>query len=183
MSESLNGQDLRHIGVQYFPSFVSGDEQRELLQLLASLTYRDVLMRGMVAKRKVCCFGFDYVYARRAVVPTEPMPPALARLRDRAERETADGFHLCQAIVTSYPRGAGINWHVDAPTFGPSIIGVSFGGVAQLSLKRGSEVHRISLAPGSVYILRGPARDSWLHRIAPVGAHRYSVTFRSLNGA
>ena len=180
MRETLNGHDLWHIGLQYFPSFVSEDEQRELEQMLASLRYRDILMRGMVAKRKVCCFGFDYVYSRRDVVPTVPMPELIGALRERVERLVCDGSAMNQAIVTSYPAGAGINWHTDSPVFGPSIVGISLGAEARLLLRHGNERHRILLPSGSAYARAGVARSAWQHRVAPVPGQRYSITFRSL---
>jgi len=172
-------------GFRYIPSFVLADEAQALEGLFKSrtLSYRQILMRGQVAKRTVCCFGFDYVYTRRAVSMTEPMPAELLRLRERAEAAVNDGSDLGQAIVTSYPPGAGINWHRDAPIFGPSIVGVSFGSGARLLLKCGKVIHRVHLAPRSAYVLSGPARYEWMHRIAPVGEQRYSVTFRSLAGA
>ena len=85
--------------------------------------------------------------------------------------------------MTSYPPGAGNNWHFDAPIFGPSIVGLSFGSSARLLLKRGNVIHRVLLSPRSAYVLSGPARYEWAHRIAPVGAQRYSVTFRNLGGS
>src|SRR6266498_2892452 len=72
-------------GFQYIPSFVLADEEQALEDLFGTLSYRQILMRGQIAQRTVCCFGFDYVYTRRAVSPTEPMPPELVRLRERAE--------------------------------------------------------------------------------------------------
>lgn len=170
-------------GFSYLEGVVSPEEERVLLELFQAMTYRDIVMRGQVAKRRVCCFGCDYVYTARAVVPTVPMPPAIDRLRGRVEALLSDGSVLAQAIVTVYPPGAGINWHRDAPVFGPSIVGVSFGSEARLGLKQGSFVHRIRLAPRSAYVLTGPARTSWLHRVAPATSTRYSVTFRSLTAS
>jgi alkylated DNA repair dioxygenase AlkB len=34
-------------------------------------------------------------------------------------------------------------------------------------------------APGSAYLLHGPAREQWEHSIPKVAALRYSVTFRT----
>ena len=167
-------------GFKYIPSFVSEPEEQAALELFATMPFRSIRMRGQIARRKVCCFGFDYLYTRRGVVPAEPMPPVLMRLRERVEALTAESSEFNQAIVTSYPPGAGINWHHDAPVFGPTIVGVSFGSAARLLLKLGDVVHRVALAPRSAYVLGGAARSEWSHRVAPVASHRYSVTFRQL---
>jgi alkylated DNA repair dioxygenase AlkB len=40
----------------------------------------------------------------------------------------------------------------------------------------------LTLAPRSVYLLRGPARTEWEHSIPAVDELRYSLTFRTLAG-
>lgn len=167
-------------GFRYTPEFLSVDEEDEFLALVKSMPFRTIEMRGEVARRTVACFGFDYVYSRRDVASAEPFPPLLVRLRERAEALAGDGSMLGQAIVTSYPAGAGINWHIDAPVFGPSIVGVSFGNSARLHLRQAANVHRVIVVPRSAYVLSGEARREWAHRVSPVRAQRYSVTFRSL---
>lgn len=144
------------------------------------MPFRSIVMRGEVALRAVACFGFDYLYAARDVAPAEPFPSLLLRLRERAESLAGDGSSLEQAIVTSYPDRAGINWHKDAPVFGPSIVGISIGSDARLHLRHAANVHRLILAPRSAYLLSGDARREWLHRVSPVRVQRYSITFRSL---
>jgi len=88
-----------------------------------------------------------------------------------------------QAIVTEYAQGAGIGWHRDKRDFG-EVAGISLLSSCPLRFRRrrgeGWERHTQSLAPRSIYLLRGPARSIWEHSIAPVGQLRYSITFRSL---
>jgi alkylated DNA repair protein (DNA oxidative demethylase) len=167
-------------GFTYTPEFLSIEEEHEFLALVPSMPFRSIVMRGEVALREVACFGFDYLYTARDVVPAESFPSLLLRLRERAETLAGDGSTLEQAIVTSYPAGAGINWHKDAPVFGPSIVGISVGSSARIHLRQESNVHRLILAPRSAYVLSGEARRAWLHRVSPVRGQRYSITFRSL---
>lgn len=167
-------------GFRYTPQFLTVDEETEFLALVPSMPFRSIEMRGEVALRTVACFGFDYLYTARDVVPAESFPSLLLRLRERAETLAGDGSTLEQAIVTSYPAGAGINWHKDAPVFGPSIVGISVGSSARIHLRQESNVHRLNLAPRSAYVLSGEARRAWLHRVSPVRGQRYSITFRSL---
>jgi alkylated DNA repair dioxygenase AlkB len=41
------------------------------------------------------------------------------------------------------------------------------------------DVVRVTVAPRSIYLLRGPARWDWQHSVAPTKSLRYSITFRT----
>jgi alkylated DNA repair dioxygenase AlkB len=91
---------------------------------------------------------------------------------------------LEMAVVIRYPPGAGIGWHRDAPAFG-DVVGVSLGAPARLQLRRGGpggERRELLLSPGSAYVLSRDARWGWQHRLPPVQAERFAVTFRTLRG-
>jgi DNA oxidative demethylase len=172
-------------GLAYQEDFVTPEEERELLELIAPLDFREIEMRGQTAKRTVRHYGLGYDYDRAELVPVEPLPEGLEWLRQRAaaliEREPPE---LAQVLVSRYPEGAGIGWHRDAPMFGSRIVGVSLAAPARMrfqrTLKGEREVAAIELAPRSAYVLAGKARWSWQHSIPPAKALRYSVTFRTL---
>jgi DNA oxidative demethylase len=172
-------------GLSYQEDFVTPEEERELLELIAPLDFREIEMRGQTAKRTVRHYGLGYDYDRAELVPVEPLPEGLEWLRERAavliKREPAD---LAQVLVSRYPEGAGIGWHRDAPMFGSRIVGVSLAAPARMRFQRKvkgeREVAAIELAPRSAYVLAGKARWSWQHSIPPAKALRYSVTFRTL---
>jgi DNA oxidative demethylase len=172
-------------GLAYQEDFVTPEEERELLELIAPLDFREIEMRGQTAKRTVRQYGLGYDYDRAELVPVEPLPEGLEWLRERAavliDREPAD---LAQVLVSRYPEGAGIGWHRDAPMFGSRIVGVSLAAPARMRFQRKvkgeREVAAIELAPRSAYVLAGKARWSWQHSIPPAKALRYSVTFRTL---
>ena len=88
-------------------------------------------------------------------------------------------------MVTEYAPGAGIGWHRDRPEF-DKVIGLSFVSEAVIRFRRrrdaGWERASLPLAPGSAYLLDGPARQDWQHSITPGEQLRYSVTFRTLRG-
>jgi alkylated DNA repair dioxygenase AlkB len=44
--------------------------------------------------------------------------------------------------------------------------------------RSGRTCGEIILAPGSLYIMSGPARREYQHRVVPVIAERWSLTFR-----
>jgi len=85
--------------------------------------------------------------------------------------------------VTSYPVGAGIGWHRDAPQFGV-VAGISLLSACRVRFQRGTvgarETRAVVLAPRAAYVLDGEARWRWQHAIPPQTSARYSITFRSL---
>jgi alkylated DNA repair protein (DNA oxidative demethylase) len=172
-------------GLFYQDDFVIPEEERELLELIEPLDFREIEMRGQTAKRTVRHFGLGYDYDSGELVPVEPLPEGLGWLRERAaaliEREPAE---LAQILVSRYPEGAGIGWHRDAPMFGSRIVGVSLAAPARMrfqrTIKGEREVAAIELAPRSAYVLSSKARWSWQHSIPAAKALRYSVTFRTL---
>jgi alkylated DNA repair dioxygenase AlkB len=167
-------------GLLYVEELVSVDEERELLAFVATLDFREVVMRGQAAKRTVRHFGLDYDYERGELVPAEPLPAALA-LIDRGPSD------LVQVLVSRYPAGAGIGWHRDAPMFGSKIAGVSLGASSRMRFQRTvggtRRVAEQELAPRSGYVLSGKARWSWQHSIPATKALRHSITFRTLKRA
>ncbi|HEX2274009.1 MAG TPA: alpha-ketoglutarate-dependent dioxygenase AlkB [Acidimicrobiales bacterium] len=142
-------------------------------------------MHGQAARRTVLHFGYLYDYEGWKLTPTEPLPPSLEWLRERAaDLVGVEADDFAETLVTRYPPGAGIGWHRDAPLFGPQVVGVSL--LAPCSLRfqrRSSDVRRVyalELAPRSAYVLSGAARWSWQHSIPTTKSLRYSVTFRTL---
>jgi alkylated DNA repair dioxygenase AlkB len=115
------------------------------------------------------------------------MPRWLLSLRQRlALWAGLDPASFVQALVIRYDPGAGIGWHRDRPVF-DEVHGLSLGTPAVLRLRRrtdaGFERFALPLPPGSLYSLRGTAREAWEHSIAPIGELRWSITFRTLRGA
>jgi alkylated DNA repair dioxygenase AlkB len=172
-------------GLVYQDEFITPAEERDLLDVLAGLDFRELTMRGQTAKRTVRHFGLDYEYESGDITPGEPLPPELEWLRERCaaliERDPGD---LAQILVTRYPPGAGIGWHRDAPMFGSKIAGVSLGAPARMRFQRtvGGErqTAAVDLAPRSAYVLSGKARWSWQHSIPGTKDLRHSITFRTL---
>src|SRR5690606_41709594 len=90
-----------------------------------------------------------------------------------------------QALVAEYSPGTPLGWHRDVPDF-EDVVGISLGSAAEMRLrpyphekgKRGG-VLKASIAPRSIYLLRGPSRWAWQHSVAPAQALRYSITLRT----
>src|SRR4051794_21298470 len=172
-------------GLTYVEDFLTPEEERSLLDVVAAIDFRTLTMRGQTARRTVRHFGLDYAYESGELEPADPLPAPLHPLRERCarlmEREPED---LVQVLVSRYPEGAGIGWHRDAPMFGSRIAGVSLVNPCRMRFQRTVKGERstaaIELAPRSAYLLSGAARWSWQHSIPATKALRYSVTFRTL---
>lgn len=149
------------------------------------LLFCEVRMHGVIAKRKVVHFGWDYGYDSWTISPTEPIPEWLAPLQRRAAGVLGVSSEAVQEVlVTRYEPGAGIGWHRDAPMFGPAVIGVSLGGSCRMRFQRKVGAERRTaealLRPRSAYVLAGEARFGWQHSIPPAKELRFSITFRTL---
>ena len=172
-------------GFRYLPDWLSEGEEYALLEYIHPLSFSEVRMHGVVAKRRVVHYGWDYGYESWRIVPTEPVPDWLLPLRERVATlidEPAQALE--EVLVSRYEPGAGIGWHRDAPMFGPCVVGISLLGACRMRFQcnRGAErdTAECLLAPRSAYVLRGAARFIWQHSIPSTKELRYSITFRTV---
>jgi alkylated DNA repair dioxygenase AlkB len=173
-------------GFRYVPDLLAPEEERDLLAALAPLPFHEVRLHGVAARRTVGHYGWEYAYESRQVAPGPALPPFLEPVRARAAAVAGlEAAALEQVLVARYPAGAGIGWHRDAPMFGPVVVAVSLGAPATLRFRRrpGTPILEVPIAPRSAYVLAGAARAAWQHSVPPVGALRYSVSFRTLRNA
>lgn len=176
---------IRPKGFEYRADWLTREEERYLLTHVGTLAFSDVRMHGVVAKRKVMHFGWDYGYDSWTISPTEPIPGWLLPLRTKAAgvmRVQPEAIQ--EVLVTRYEPGAGIGWHRDAPMFGPAVLGVSLLGTCRMRFQRTVGGQRFTaetvLNPRSSYLLADAARFVWQHAIPPAKELRYSITFRTL---
>jgi alkylated DNA repair dioxygenase AlkB len=172
-------------GLVYQPDLLTVDEEQAVLGEIEQLSFQEIVMKGVVARRTAVRYGLGYDYDRR--VPTAdaaPLPYWLVPVRDRAAKLAGvRSDELVQVLVQRYPEGAPIGWHRDSPAY-ELVAGVSLLSPARLRLRRGSGEERVrwevALEPRSGYVLAGPARWKWEHHVPPAQSLRYSITFRSL---
>ena len=171
-------------GFRYQPDLIGPEEETELLGILAKQPFAPFDFNGYLGSRQVLSFGLRYDYGVRKVLETEPIPAWLQPLRSRVAAfcsQSTDDF--VQVLINQYRIGAGVGWHRDRPQFG-DVVGVSLLSPCpfRFRLKQGDRWLRRSMVvePRSAYLISGPARWEWKHSISPVGAHRYSITFRTL---
>ena len=175
-------------GFEYHADWITPGEEQHLLTAIEKLSFSEVRMHGVVARRKVVHFGWDYGYDSWKITRTDPIPDWLLFVRARAAgvlRVPEDAIQ--EVLVTRYEPGAGIGWHRDAPMFGPAVLGVSLVGRCRMRFQRtiGGNRHTAEtvLEPRSSYVLAGTARVAWQHSIPPAKELRYSITFRTLKAA
>jgi alkylated DNA repair dioxygenase AlkB len=171
-------------GFRYAPDLLTLDEERELVEAIRDLPFKEFEFQGYVGKRRTVSYGWHYDFNQRVLRKTDDMPDFLLALREKAARfaELAPES-LQHVLVTEYADGAGIGWHRDKAVFG-EVVGISLLSPCTFRLRRANVVgwDRVSIVaePRSAYLLSGPSRTEWEHSIPGVEELRYSLTFRNL---
>jgi alkylated DNA repair dioxygenase AlkB len=172
-------------GLVYREDFIGAGEHDALVERLAALDLAPFRFHGWTGKRRTQSFGWRYDFDDASFLPAEPIPDWLAPLRSKAAAlvgvEPGDFAHV---LLARYDPGAGIGWHRDRPVF-DQVVGLSLGAPDVLRFRqrtaRGFRRVDLPVAPRSAYSLSGEARYEWEHRIVPVEALRFSITFRTLS--
>ncbi|HEX8719272.1 MAG TPA: alpha-ketoglutarate-dependent dioxygenase AlkB [Pyrinomonadaceae bacterium] len=172
-------------GFRYRAELIGPVEEAALAARLGRLPFREFEFHGHTGRRRVVSFGWHYDFSARHLRKADDMPEYLLPLRTAAAAFAgiAPG-EFEHALVTEYAPGAGIGWHRDKGVFG-RVVGVSLLAACVLRFRRAAGARRwervnLPAEPRSAYLLDGPARAEWEHSIPPVGALRYSITFRTL---
>jgi len=172
-------------GLVYVPELLSRDEERAALDAIHAVSFDEIRMHGVVAKRTAKHYGISYDYESRGIVEeAEAIPAWILPVRAHAAAmANLDAEELVEVLVQRYPEGAQIGWHRDAPAFG-TVVGVSLLAPARMRFRRDREGVRrafeLDLEPRSGYVMAGEARTAWQHHVPPTKALRYSITFRTL---
>lgn len=170
--------------------FISPEEENELVGYFTDLPLSHGRLGEYFSKRRVYGFGWGYDFRAQKLVPGPPLPAFLVPLaRKVAKWLDIPKARVVEALITEYPKGAGIGWHRDNESF-EHIIGVSLSGPSLLRLRpyswrdriksEGGSVVSVPLAPRSAYLMSTDARWRYQHSILPVPALRYSITLRTL---
>ena len=174
-------------GFAYQEDLISVGQEEELLGRLGELPLKELEFHGFTARRRTLSFGRHYDFAREQLGAAEEIPGWLLPLRMRAAGFAGlDPERLVHALILEYSPGSTIGWHRDKAVFG-DVVGVSLLAGCRFRLRRKTgrtwERATLTLAPRSVYLLRGPSRTEWEHSIPAVENLRFSITFRSLRVA
>ncbi|GAB3771538.1 alpha-ketoglutarate-dependent dioxygenase AlkB [Ramlibacter monticola] len=173
-------------GLRYEEEFLSREEEAALVARIGQLPLAPMKYQQYTALRRVVSYGGQYDFSARQLNEADPLPAWLDPLRERAAAWIGiDPASFTQALIAEYRPGTPLGWHRDVPAF-EDIVGISLLNEALMRLRpyppeapKKSDVVRLALAPRSIYLLRGVARWSWQHSVAPTKLLRYSVTFRT----
>jgi alkylated DNA repair dioxygenase AlkB len=178
-------------GLIVVPNFISGPGEAALLSIVDANPW----MGGM--QRRVQHYGYIYDYKRRTVDPSMRLGALPDWAGVVAERLHDDGWIAAapdQMIVNEYLPGQGIAPHIDCePCFGDTVLSLSLGSDCVMDLihtRSGAKIP-VRLPRRSLLVMRGEARYTWQHGIAPrktdrfagtqmVRARRVSLTFRQV---
>jgi alkylated DNA repair dioxygenase AlkB len=171
-------------GLIFHPDFLTTAEENGLIDVIRTLSFGEVRMHGVVAKRRLAHFGLHYAFTSHRLSPASEIPRQFAAIQVRAaDLAGVAPNSLSEVRVTEYPPGAGIGWHRDAPPFG-IIAGISLAADCTMRFRKGiagkRETSAVELPRRSLYLLTQGARTDWQHSIPPITALRYSITFRTL---
>ena len=186
-SPGLFDHSLPH-GFHYRENFITGADERVLLEAIGHVAFSDFEMRGVVARRRVAFFGQSYDRG-----PAGPLPAFLLPLRATvAQWAGVDAEAFAMALINEYRPGSPIGWHRDAPQY-DIVAGLSLLSACRMRFRpyrsapspalrspRRSATHEIVLARRSAYLMTQESRTAYEHHIPPVAEFRYSVTFRTL---
>lgn len=177
-------------GLRYEPDFLGPDEERELIAYVRTLSFEAAKYKEYTARRRIVSYGGRFDYDANRLGPSIELAVELHPLRERVARWVGVApSALVHALVAEYAPGTPLGWHRDVPDF-EDVAGVSLGGEATMRFRpypptqpKRADVVRLTLAPRSIYLLRGVARWGWQHSVAPTKALRWSITFRTARRA
>lgn len=182
-------------GLAYRPGLLDPDEARAALEsLLEEVEWEEhhftIFGRTVPMPRRIQMYGPHGYHYSGVAHPARPLSPTLERLRLRVEQATGLAFN--SVLCNLYRDGNdSMGWHRDNdyPHGGqPVVASLSLGAARRFRLKprkgKGSALG-LDLGPGSLLLIGGEARTSWVHSLPrtarPVGV-RVNLTFRHMAG-
>jgi len=178
-------------GLAYFRNFIDGPMQDRLIEAIDRQPWENSL------KRQVQQYGYRYDYKSQTIDSTHllgPLPDWIAPIATLLHLRGIVEVAVDQAIVNEYLPGQGIARHIDRIScFGETIAILSLGSrvVMDFFHVASQKQSRLLLEPGSLLVLKGPARYEWQHGIAARKTDRFhgnvchrgrriSLTFRKV---
>jgi alkylated DNA repair dioxygenase AlkB len=173
-------------GMVYETEFLTPGEEQALVTLIERMPLAEMRYKGYTARRRVASFGGKYDFSANRLEAAAPLPAELEPLRRKvAAWVGVEPAAFTQVLVAEYRDGTPLGWHRDVPDF-EDVVGVSLLNEAVLRFRpypprepKKAGVIKLTVAPRSIYLLRGAARWGWQHSVAPTRSLRYSITLRT----
>lgn len=170
-------------GFHYRSNFITQQQEYHLWQFVRTLEFQEVWRSGRSPQRVTRQFG-EVIDPEAEVVTSRAIPKELKGLKTKAAKFAGLAERdLSQVLITKYPPGSGVGWHLELPHYDQVMVSVLLGFSCLLQLRHrvGRQIQQYEriLAARSAYALRGEARYNWQHRIAASDFERYSITFET----
>lgn len=175
----------------YGQALTPAEADRYLDRLLQQIEWRNdeavIFGKHIITKRKVAWYGdSDYTYAYSNIIRQAlPWTEDLLELKALTERLTGAQYNSC--LLNLYHDGdEGMAWHSDDEkelAKDGAIASLSFGAERRFLFRhrRTKEQIELSLAAGSLLVMRGTTQTHWLHslpKMKKVRTPRVNLTFR-----
>ena len=177
----------------YGPLFSKAESDAYFETLLHTLAWKNdealIFGKHLFTKRKVAWYGdipFSYTYSgiqKTALLWTEP----LLQIKQAVEERCQETFNAC--LCNLYHDGSeGMAWHSDSERDlkkHGAIASLTFGAERKFAFKHkeSKETIALSLAHGSLLMMKDETQDHWLHRLPPstkITTARINLTFRTI---
>lgn len=182
--------------VHYYGKVLDQQEANHYLEkLFHTIAWRHdeaiIFGKHLLTKRKVAWHGdkpFEYTYSNTTKLAL-PWTDELLELKNLIELSTGEQFNSC--LLNLYHSGEeGMAWHSDGEADlkkNGAIASLSFGAERKFAFKhkQTKETVAITLAHGSLLIMKGTTQTHWLHRLPPtkkIQKPRINLTFRTIVG-
>ena len=172
-------------GLQYVPEFLDRDEERALLDVIATLPLAAAKYKAYTARRRTLSYGASYDFDENELQPAAPVPAFLHPLRERVAAHVGHAAAAFEhVLITEYRPGTQLGWHRDVPDF-ETVVGISLAGRCRMRFRpyppepRSPRAFALELAPRSLYVLAREMRWRWQHAVPPTPELRYSITLRT----
>ena len=181
--------------VNYYGEIYDGEESDFYLNaLLHNIDWRNdeaiIFGKKIITKRKVAWYAeqpYQYTYSKTTKTAL-PFTTELLQLKARTEQVTGETYNSC--LLNLYHNGTeGMAWHSDAEKDlkkNGAIASLSFGAARKFAFKHKvtKDKIEITLAHGSLLVMKDETQSHWLHRLPPttkVHTPRINLTFRSIS--
>ena len=150
-------------GLYYQDDIINKDYEMDIIRWIDEQPWNNSL------KRRTQHYGYEYNYSSRsAAKPTTPLNGHILQIADWLSKHNI--MQPQQCIINEYLKNQGIAAHIDAKSFGPTIVSISLNEPCNMLMTKGNQEIKLTLMPRSILILSGEARTQWKHEINPVGA-------------
>ena len=180
--------------VNYYGKILEEEKADQFyLKLLNEIEWRNdeavIFGKKIITKRKVAWYGdenFEYTYSNSTKKALK-WTPELLELKKLTEEKTGEKFNSC--LLNLYHDGnEGMAYHSDGEKDlkkNGAIASLSFGAERKFSFKHKTTKEKVelTLANGSLLVMKGETQKFWLHRLPPtkkIFTPRINLTFRTI---